>query len=348
MELQPIGGLLLRRAVLGILLAAGGPLTAAEVAELLHRSGATTRPALTKGPSRVIADLLAYQARLGRVEKRGPATFAVVPASMSRSTRRRCLRWQLELADLCELIGLHSADRSNASDVSAASDPAEPPAHHLRPGSPLSDAPTASERGEPTQRGGHLFEQVHGSYPAPMITVEAASSADLAELTDQGAALFTEDAGRYDTYIDLTWSQRQGRVDFERLIGDPGSLVLVARVEGAVVGHLVGYTHEASANSARRQLRQPAQPLRGANASQTRRGRPVGPAVHRLGARPGLRGGPRRQLRPQRAGTAVVPAARLRGAQRRPRTRPLAQLRPAAAPASRRATRPCRSRSGRG
>ena len=80
-----------------------------------------------------------------------------------------------------------------------------------------------------------------------MITVEAASSADLAELTDQGAALFTEDAGRYDTYIDLTWSQRQGRVDFERLIGDPGSLVLVARVEGAVVGHLVGYTHEASA-----------------------------------------------------------------------------------------------------
>ena len=247
MELQPIGGLLLRRAVLGILLAAGRPLTAPEVAHLLHRSGATTRPTLTKGPSRVIADLLTYQARLGRVEKRGPATFAVVPASMSRSTRRRCLRWQLELADLCELISLHSADRSNASDVSAASDPAQPPAHHLRPGSPLSDAPTASERGEPTHSGGLLFERVHGSYPAPMITVEAASSADLAELTDQGAALFTEDAGRYDTYIDLTWSQRQGRVDFERLIGDPGSLVLVARVEGAVVGHLVGYTHEASA-----------------------------------------------------------------------------------------------------
>ena len=157
MELQPIGGLLLRRAVLGILLAAGRPLTAPEVAELLHRSGATTRPALTKGPSRVIADLLTYQARLGRVEKRGPATFAVVPASMSRSTRRRCLRWQLELADLCELIGLHSADRSNASDASGSISAT------LCNSSPLSDAASASEKGEPGSCGDVPVEPTSGA-----------------------------------------------------------------------------------------------------------------------------------------------------------------------------------------
>ena len=80
-----------------------------------------------------------------------------------------------------------------------------------------------------------------------MVTVEFATNADLTQLVAQGAALFAEDAGRYDTFIDLNWSQREGRTDFERLIGDPGSLVLVARVEGGVVGHLVGYTHEASA-----------------------------------------------------------------------------------------------------
>ena len=54
-------------------------------------------PQLTKGSSRVIADLLAHQVRRGTVVKTGPALFAVVPDSMSRSTRRRCLHWQEQL-----------------------------------------------------------------------------------------------------------------------------------------------------------------------------------------------------------------------------------------------------------
>ena len=73
MELFPISGLLLRRAVLGTLLAAGGPMSPAEVAAALEAVGATTSPSLTKGPSRVIADLLAYQTRLGKVVKVRPA-----------------------------------------------------------------------------------------------------------------------------------------------------------------------------------------------------------------------------------------------------------------------------------
>ena len=119
----PIEGLLLRRAVLGTLLAA-----------VLLNAGATTNPQLTKRPSRVIADLLAHQVRAGRVAKFGPALFAVVPDSMSRSTRRRCLHWRQELAKL-------------KADV------ATWPRFHPRVSSPVSDAtqatPVASERGEP-------------------------------------------------------------------------------------------------------------------------------------------------------------------------------------------------------
>ena len=77
-----ISGLLLRRAVLGIL------------------SGVTTNPLLLKGPSRVIADLLAYQARVGKVRKVGPATFIVISGSISRSTRWRCLHWRDDLERL--------------------------------------------------------------------------------------------------------------------------------------------------------------------------------------------------------------------------------------------------------
>ena len=64
-----ITGLLLRRAVLGTLLGRGPPLTARRVADALADSGATTTRRLTKGPSRVIADLLAHQVRAGTVRK---------------------------------------------------------------------------------------------------------------------------------------------------------------------------------------------------------------------------------------------------------------------------------------
>lgn len=48
----------------------------------------------------LISDLLAYQARVGKVRKVGPATFAVLSSSMSRSTRWRCLHWRNEFEAL--------------------------------------------------------------------------------------------------------------------------------------------------------------------------------------------------------------------------------------------------------
>jgi ribosomal protein S18 acetylase RimI-like enzyme len=84
-------------------------------------------------------------------------------------------------------------------------------------------------------------------YPSAMFTVEAATADDLDVLVEQGAALFREDAGTYDTFIDFSWSEREGRADFERLIANDDCLVLVARERATVVAHLVGYTHAASA-----------------------------------------------------------------------------------------------------
>lgn len=93
----PLRGLLLRRAVLAALLVADRPVSPGEVVAALRRQGVTTMPHLSKGSSRVIADLLAHQVRRGTVVKTGPALFAVVSDSMSRSTRWRCLHWQQQL-----------------------------------------------------------------------------------------------------------------------------------------------------------------------------------------------------------------------------------------------------------
>lgn len=54
------------------------------------------------------------------------------------------------------------------------------------------------------------------------------------------------EAAQHDTFIDLSWSEREGRADFERLLDDPASVVLVAKVGDSVVGHLVGYSHASS------------------------------------------------------------------------------------------------------
>lgn len=79
-----------------------------------------------------------------------------------------------------------------------------------------------------------------------MLRIDHASLADLAELVVLGSNLFEEDAAKHDTFIDLSWSEREGRADFERLLNDPDSVVLVARVGERVVGHLVGYSHASS------------------------------------------------------------------------------------------------------
>lgn len=94
MELLPISGLTLRRALFGVLLEAGRPITVREVLDQLQDAGVTTSAWCVKPPPMVIADMLAYQVRAGRVRRTKRATYVVIASSMSRSTQRRCRRWR--------------------------------------------------------------------------------------------------------------------------------------------------------------------------------------------------------------------------------------------------------------
>ena len=75
----------------------------------------------------------------------------------------------------------------------------------------------------------------------PPVVAQRASAADIDHLVELQLALFREDAGVHDRNTDLTWPEREGRNDFERLLADDSSLVLAAREAASVVGFLVGY-----------------------------------------------------------------------------------------------------------
>ncbi len=85
----------LRRALLAVLLADGGPVTLDEVIrrlENVHRIhldrsvGVSTR--------RRVSDMLRYQVRAGRAIRVARGVYAAVPQGMSRSTVWRCLNWE--------------------------------------------------------------------------------------------------------------------------------------------------------------------------------------------------------------------------------------------------------------
>jgi len=93
-EPTPIEGLRLRRAVLGTLLAAHRPLTVSEVVAELRAAGCTTSPRLAKPMHMVIADMLAYQVRAGRVRRTARATYAPVRQRIPKTTQWRCRHWR--------------------------------------------------------------------------------------------------------------------------------------------------------------------------------------------------------------------------------------------------------------
>ena len=98
MDLIPISGIRLRRAVLGALLEAlmegRGPLTVGEVVDAIRAQGCTTWAGLAKPMHMVIADMLAYQVRAGRVRRTGRATYQVIRSAISNTTQWRCRHWR--------------------------------------------------------------------------------------------------------------------------------------------------------------------------------------------------------------------------------------------------------------
>ncbi len=79
-----------------------------------------------------------------------------------------------------------------------------------------------------------------------MTSVEIANPGDVESLVELEALLFAEDAGVHDPHADVTWPLREGRANFRRLLADDNSVVLVARRNGTVVGHVAGYAASSS------------------------------------------------------------------------------------------------------
>ncbi len=76
--------------------------------------------------------------------------------------------------------------------------------------------------------------------------IEVAVDSDVVEFVQLETRLFNEDAGVHEPQVDGSWPERQGSEDFFRLLADPGSVVLVARVGAELVGMLAGYTSAGS------------------------------------------------------------------------------------------------------
>ena len=72
------------------------------------------------------------------------------------------------------------------------------------------------------------------------VRVRLAVEEDLAGLVASSVGLFAEDAGTRDPATDTKWPLAHGEAAFTRSIGDADTLVLVAVVGDAVVGHLTG------------------------------------------------------------------------------------------------------------
>lgn len=79
-----------------------------------------------------------------------------------------------------------------------------------------------------------------------MIEVRVAVQNDIAVLVELETGRFREDAGQHERFADVTWPEREGHDDFERLIASPSSIVLVGTNEGVIVGFAVGYLQQSS------------------------------------------------------------------------------------------------------
>jgi ribosomal protein S18 acetylase RimI-like enzyme len=75
----------------------------------------------------------------------------------------------------------------------------------------------------------------------PSLRVDVAAAGDLDDLIRLETQLFVEDAGTRDALVDISWPDQHAREDFIRLMNNESALVLVARQDERIAGHLVGY-----------------------------------------------------------------------------------------------------------
>jgi GNAT superfamily N-acetyltransferase len=78
------------------------------------------------------------------------------------------------------------------------------------------------------------------------VSIHRATSGDIDGVVASMAGLFAEDGAKRDGLRNAGWPAEHGAKDLSVAVGDPDRLVLVAKSDGWVVGHLLGSFRPAS------------------------------------------------------------------------------------------------------
>ena len=73
------------------------------------------------------------------------------------------------------------------------------------------------------------------------VNIRIATLDDIAGIVELNYALFREDAGQRDPYMNLDWPKEEGHEHFAKFITNGDSLCLMATAGEALIGYLVGY-----------------------------------------------------------------------------------------------------------
>jgi ribosomal protein S18 acetylase RimI-like enzyme len=73
------------------------------------------------------------------------------------------------------------------------------------------------------------------------VQIRKATSDDIISIIELNFALFQEDAGQRDPYMNLNWPKEEGHAHFSKLVSGDDSVCLLATTGEAVIGYLVGY-----------------------------------------------------------------------------------------------------------
>lgn len=71
--------------------------------------------------------------------------------------------------------------------------------------------------------------------------IRQAAADDITELVVLNAALFQEDGGTRDPYMNLNWPKEEGGEYFLRLVLGTDSVCFLAEHDGVIIGYLAGY-----------------------------------------------------------------------------------------------------------
>jgi GNAT superfamily N-acetyltransferase len=76
------------------------------------------------------------------------------------------------------------------------------------------------------------------------VRVRKAERADMQSVVELSFALFQEDAGQRDPFVNLDWPRQEGEEYYAGIASGHHSVCFVAEVDGSVVGFLTGYVEK--------------------------------------------------------------------------------------------------------